>query len=89
LRRPVDSRGLFIQEELYHVASLNPQAYLSDVLEKRLKEYPGWIEDFDKRQQSIGRLRDGLETDNELRLITSCIPAMLGTIDKYSLRNTR
>lgn len=70
LMRPVDNRGLFVLEELYHNALLlqmGIQSNLNLILGKRLEEYPGWIRD-DKDALSIAleRLEGEINNDKEL-----------------------
>lgn len=70
LTRPVDNRGLFVLEELYHNALLLQVGIPSDlnlILEKRLEEYPNWIRD-DKDALSIAleRLEGEINNDKEL-----------------------
>ncbi len=69
LGRPVDNRGLFVVEELYHNAALlqvGEQSDLNAILDKRLKEYPDWIKDDQALNNALERLEGEINNDKEL-----------------------
>ena len=73
LTRPVDNRGLFVLEELYHCAALQQVGEpvdLASVLEKRLQEYPDWIKDPQALNNALERLEGEINNDRELELYT-------------------
>lgn len=73
LTRPVDNRGLFVVEELYHCAALRQVGEpvdLTAVLEKRLQEYPTWIKDSQALDNALERLEGEIGNDQELERYT-------------------
>lgn len=73
LGRPVDNRGLFVLEELYHNAALQQvgeKANLQAILSRRLKEYPDWIKDEHALENALERLEGEIESDKELEQYT-------------------
>lgn len=69
LGRPVDNRGLFVVEELYHNAALlqvGEQRDLNMILDKRLEEYPSWIKDEQALNNALERLEGEINNDKEL-----------------------
>ena len=69
LARPVDNRGLFVLEELYHNAALlqvGAQADLNEILRKRLEEYPTWIKDEHALNIALEHLEGEINYDKEL-----------------------
>jgi hypothetical protein len=73
LGRPVDNRGLFVLEELYHNAALlqvGEQMDLKAILNKRLKEYPDWIKDEQVLDNALERLEGEIGNDKELEQYT-------------------
>jgi len=69
LERPVDNRGLFVVEELYHNAALSQigeQRNLNAILDKRLREYPNWIKDEQALENALERLEGEIINDKEL-----------------------
>lgn len=76
LSRPIENRSQYIIEELYHYAALaqaGEQVDLENELEKRLQEYPTWIQDSQALHNAIERLEGELQHDPELELITAGI----------------
>ncbi len=73
LGRPVDNRGLFVVEELYHSAALSlvgEQMDLQAILEKRLKEYPDWIRDEQAMDNALEHLEGEIGNDKALEQYT-------------------
>jgi len=73
LGRPVDNRGLFVLEELYHSAALSQvgvQMDLKAILKRRLKEYPEWIRDEHALENALDRLEGEIGNDKELEQYT-------------------
>jgi hypothetical protein len=74
LKRPVDNRGLFVLEELYHLASLRQSGEPVDLFSefrRRLNNYrEDWIRDPDARRNALERLEGELESDTELKQLT-------------------
>jgi len=74
LKRPVDNRGLFVVEELYHNAILSQvgkKKNLNTILDKRLKEYPKWIKDKQALDNALERLENEIKYDKELDQYTN------------------
>jgi hypothetical protein len=73
LGRPVDNRGLFVVEELYHRAALlqvGERMDLKAILDRRLKEYPDWIKDEQALDNALERLEGEIGNDKELEQYT-------------------
>ncbi len=83
LSRPVDSRSLYVVEELFHVANLDPQADLTGLLKGRLEEYPRWYRDTIEHQIQVDNLGQLLRDDIELESLTSSLPEMMELVKKY------
>jgi hypothetical protein len=76
LEKPVDNRGLFVIEELYHQACLRRAGEpvgLEEVLEARLQQYPNWIRDRQVLRNSLERLEGELVNDSELARFTDSL----------------
>lgn len=85
LSRPVDSRSLFVVEELFHVANLDPQADLAELLKGRLGEYPRWYRDKMQHQSQVENLSKLLRGDVELGRLTSSLPGMIQVVSEYQV----
>ncbi len=69
LERPVDNRGLFVLEELYHHAALSHVGKFVDInviLGKRLADYPNWIRDEHALDNALERLETDIANDKDL-----------------------
>lgn len=69
LGRPVDNRGLFLLEELYHnalLAFIGEKIDLRKVLMRRLEEYPNWFKDKNALSNALERLEGEINNDKEL-----------------------
>jgi len=76
LEKPVDNRGLFVIEELYHQACLRRAGEpvgLEEVLEARLQQYPNWIKDPQALRNALERLEGELVNDPELARFTDSL----------------
>jgi hypothetical protein len=77
LGKPVDNRGMFIIEELYHQVSLNSansageQVRPEDILAVRLQEYADRIQDRAALQNALEHLENELQRDSELEHLTN------------------
>lgn len=86
LERPVDNRGLFIVEELYHCACLGhagDKVDLEEVLAGRLEEYPNWIQDPQALHNALNRLEGELRHDSELAKLTD-VSALARQVQDFS-----
>lgn len=73
LGRPVDNRGLFVVEELYHnaaLAQIDGPKDLQALLAKRLGEYPDWFRDEQALIIALERLEGEISNDKELEQFT-------------------
>jgi hypothetical protein len=80
LGRPVDNRSLYVREEIYHFASLNPRKDLKPVLSDRVKEYPLWLRDVAFCDRALETLWHYIDEDIELRDLSSQVPALLDLV---------
>jgi hypothetical protein len=90
LGRPVDNRGLFVVEELYHSAALlqvDELLNLKTILDKRLKEYPDWIKDEPALDNALERLEGEIGNDKDLEQYTLSNAALVKQVQAF--RETR
>ncbi|NOH01852.1 MAG: ATP-binding protein [Chloroflexi bacterium] len=82
LERPVDNRGLFVVEELYHNAALlqvNERRSLRAILDGRLKEYPDRFKDEKALENALDRLEGEISNDKEL---AEYLPSISDLVDQ-------
>ncbi|MCZ7542707.1 MAG: ATP-binding protein [Anaerolineae bacterium] len=73
LDKPVDNRGLFVIEELYHEACLNrvgEQIAIEETFKARLSQYPVWITDQQALRSALEWLKEELAHDEQLGRLT-------------------
>ncbi len=88
LKQPVDNRGGFIVEELYHQAALNLTGQSTDLehlLNKRLQQYHLWFNNRDMLRLSLEQLRGTIEHDQELEQLTNGLSStrLVKPVQKY------
>lgn len=73
-------------EEVFHVANLDPQADLTELLRERLDEYPKWFRDVAQRNNQVKNLGRLLQVDEELKELTGSVPEMLEAAGLYTAK---
>lgn len=84
LSRPVDNRSLYVVEEIFHVANLDPQADLPELLKGRLDEYSHWFRDNAQHLSQVENLGMLLQADGELKKLTELVPEMIQMVGQYA-----
>lgn len=86
LGRPVDNRSLFVLEELYHSAALmqvGETISLTELLAKRLEEYPEWIRDGQALDNALERLEGEINNDKELEQLISSKFELVNQVQEF------
>lgn len=91
LSRPIDSRTMYIVEELYHAACLNEigaeHENLSKILKENLQEYPNRIKnDKEALEKALNHLKDEILHDDDLKELIGeqGVGELESLINKYS-----
>lgn len=94
LGRPVDNRGLFVVEELYHIAMLlhvgtkkdeNVIAEeLNSILNNRLQDYPNRFTDEEALQNALYHLEGDLQHDKELAQYIPSVAELAKQVQVFS-----
>jgi hypothetical protein len=93
LDRPVDNRGLFVVEELYHNAALLhvgakkdsevAAKELSSILDKRLQDYPNRFTDEVALENALDYLEGELQNDKELGQYIPSVAELATQVQKF------